>query len=136
KKLVGGGEITQTNGVVKEGVDPQVYQCALGDNALPWQAHVKMVAAVQPHLSGSVSKTINMPHDCTVEDVKQAYKMAWEMGLKTISIYRDGSKSVQPVTATDAVKKRKPQLLHCDTDEVPPPVRTRLPDERPAVPHK
>src|SRR5882672_245011 len=66
--------------------DP-VFQTALGSNPLPWEAHIKMVAAVQPFLSGGVSKTINMPADSTVEDVKAAYRMAWELGLKSIAVY-------------------------------------------------
>lgn len=141
KKLVGGGELTMTNGVVKDGVDPKVYQCALGPNALPWQAHVRMVAAVQPHLSGSVSKTINMPADCTVEDVKQAYLMAWELGLKTISVYRDGCKGVQPVTVKDFEPKIGPIPLIVDGKEITPemlqgPTRRRLPDTRTSLTHK
>ncbi len=98
KQLVGGGNIHVTNEAVTDN-----SQCALGENALPWQAHVKMVAAVQPFLSGAVSKTINMPADSTVDDIKDAYVMAWELGLKSIAVYRDGCKGEQPVT----VKKLK-----------------------------
>ena len=78
--------------------DCTIFATALGDNAISWQGHIKMVAAVQPFISGGISKTINMPHDATVDDVLDAYIMAWKMGLKAISIYRDGSKGVQPVT--------------------------------------
>jgi ribonucleoside-diphosphate reductase alpha chain len=70
------------------------------DFALPWTAHVDMMAAVQPFISGAISKTVNMPNQATVEDVMGAYKYAWESGLKAIAIYRDGSKGVQAVSTT------------------------------------
>ncbi len=107
KKLVGGGTMkhvvkcAKDYGIdVKDGIYSKVFQTALGNNPLSWQAHVKMVAAVQPFLSGAVSKTINMPSTAKIEDVKSAYIMAWQMGLKSISVYRDGCKTAQPVTAT------------------------------------
>ena len=78
--------------------DSAVFDTALGDNAISWQSHIKMVAAVQPFLSGGCSKTINMPYESTVQDIFDAYVMAWKMGLKAVAIYRDGSKGVQPVT--------------------------------------
>jgi len=92
--------------------DLKVFQTALGDNALSWQAHVKMVAAVQPFLSGAVSKTINMPADSNVNDVEHAFIMAWKLGLKSIAIYRDGSKSVQPVTTVQATTHRATYTPH------------------------
>jgi ribonucleotide reductase alpha subunit len=125
-----------------------VFQCALGDNALSWQAHVKMVAAVQPFLSGAVSKTINMPAESTVEDIKEAYMMAWQLGLKSLAVYRDGSKGVQPVTVKQDVNayrldegtwERPIPVVH---DRMMAPVvpvvpdRKRLPDERAAISHK
>jgi ribonucleoside-diphosphate reductase alpha chain len=79
-----------------------------------------------------VSKTINMPADSTVEDVKEAYIMAWEMGLKSIAIYRDGSKTVQPV----CVVPREGPAVRSDIGALPTAVRRRLPDERPAITHK
>ena len=129
KKLVGGGEVQMVNGIVARAlralvaypertIDAQikdlrtrgafvcksehisVFATALGDNAISWQGHIKMVSAVQPFLSGGCSKTINMPHDSTVQDVFDAYVMAWRSGLKAISIYRDGSKGTQPVTVS------------------------------------
>jgi ribonucleoside-diphosphate reductase alpha chain len=72
-----------------------VFQAAVGEDAIDSMGHVKMVAAIQPHLSQAVSKTVNMPSDCTVEDVERVYVEAWRMGLKGISIYRDGSKATQ-----------------------------------------
>lgn len=68
------------------------------DRSLSWQSHVNMMAAAQPYLSGAISKTVNMPQDSTVEDIKECYMMAWRAGLKAIAIYRDGSKMSQAVS--------------------------------------
>lgn len=73
-----------------------IFDCA---NEISTKAHLKMMAAAQPFLSGAISKTINMPESATVEDVKKVYIDAWKMGLKAVSIYRDGSKLSQPLTA-------------------------------------
>jgi ribonucleoside-diphosphate reductase alpha chain len=62
--------------------------------------HIKMMAAVQPFLSGAISKTINMPHEATVDDIEESYRMSWELGLKAMALYRDGSKASQPLSAT------------------------------------
>jgi ribonucleoside-diphosphate reductase alpha chain len=82
-----------------------------------------MMAAIQPFLSGAISKTVNMPNEATVEDVATAYMDAWRLGLKCLAIYRDGSKLSQPLTA-----KKEEQAAR--------PVRRRLPAERTAVTHK
>lgn len=76
--------------------EQKVFHCA---NEISAEAHLKMMAAAQPFLSGAISKTINMPNSSTVEDVKQVYIDAWKMGLKAVAIYRDGSKLSQPLTA-------------------------------------
>lgn len=73
-------------------------------NEISWKAHLDMMAACQPHLNGAISKTINMPADCTVQDVFDAYVYAWEVGLKSIAIYRDGSKQLQPLTDTSKIE--------------------------------
>lgn len=75
-------------------------RCGSGSRYLSPEAHVKMVAALQPHLSGGISKTVNLPADATVEDVKNIYMLAWKLGCKCIALYRDGSKVVQPLTTT------------------------------------
>ena len=78
------------------------FQPANGVRSIPWQAHVTMMAAAQPFLSGAISKTVNMPNDTTPEDIANAYFWGWELGLKAIAIYRDGSKQSQPLnTKTD-----------------------------------
>lgn len=73
--------------------------------AISWQGHVRMVAAVQPFISGAISKTFNMPSDVTKEDIKEAYMMAWKLGIKALAVYRDGSKASQPL-ATSASKNK------------------------------
>lgn len=80
-------------------------RCGSGERFLSPEAHVKMVAACTPHLSGGISKTVNLPAEATVEDIKHVYKLAWELGCKCIALYRDTCKVVQPLTTTkDQVK--------------------------------
>ncbi len=129
KSLVGGGTISQENEV--DETDP-VFATALGTNRLSWEAHVKMVAAAQPFLSGGVSKTINMPHDSTVEDVMAAYRMAYKKGLKGITVYRDGCKADQPVKVITDVEDT-PSLT--DVEDTTSK-RRRLPDTRESITHK
>lgn len=100
---------------------------ARGEGIIPWKAHIDMMAAVQPFLSGAISKTVNMPASSTVEDIEKAYIYAWESGLKCIAIYRDGCKGSQPVTTKKDDKKQEP----ITTLE-----RKRLPDCRPSLTHK
>lgn len=75
-----------------------VFSCAVGFNAIHYLGHVKMMAAVQPFISGAISKTVNMPEESTVEDVEQLHIDAWRMGIKAVAIYRDGSKVAQPLS--------------------------------------
>ena len=63
--------------------------------------HVKMMAATQPFLSGAISKTVNLPHDCTLDDIAEAYLESWRQGLKAVAVYRDGSKGAQPLNVSD-----------------------------------
>ncbi len=86
-----------------------VFACAVGDNAIPYLGHVKMMAAVQPFISGAISKTVNMPEDVTVEDVEQLHIDAWKMGIKAIAIYRDNCKVAQPLSSTDKNAEKKDQ---------------------------
>jgi ribonucleoside-diphosphate reductase alpha chain len=78
--------------------DEAVFACSMGDNAIEYMGHVKMMAAVQPFLSGAISKTINMPEEATVEDVEEMHIQSWKMGLKAVAIYRDNCKVAQPLT--------------------------------------
>lgn len=75
-----------------------VFACSMGDNTIHYSGHVKMMAAVQPFLSGAISKTINMPEEVSVEDVEQMYIDSWKMGLKAVAIYRDNCKVGQPLS--------------------------------------
>ena len=75
-----------------------VFACSMGDNAIHYMGHVKMMAAVQPFISGAISKTVNMPATATVEDVEQLHMEAWKLGIKAIAIYRDNSKVAQPLS--------------------------------------
>ncbi|MBI1856884.1 vitamin B12-dependent ribonucleotide reductase [Candidatus Saccharibacteria bacterium] len=75
-----------------------VFSCSMGDNAIHYIGHVKMMGAVQPFISGAISKTVNMPEDVTVEDVEQLHIEAWNLGLKAVAIYRDNCKVAQPLS--------------------------------------
>lgn len=82
-----------------------VFDCAgkcgrEGTRFIPYEAHIHMMAATQPFISGAISKTINMPHDSTIEEIKQAYMLAWKLGVKAVALYRDGSKLSQPLNST------------------------------------
>jgi ribonucleoside-diphosphate reductase alpha chain len=74
-----------------------VFACSMGDNSIHYLGHVKMMAAVQPFISGAISKTVNMPEDATVEDIEQIHIDSWKMGLKAVAIYRDNCKVAQPL---------------------------------------
>ena len=97
------------------GIKPEhlaVFDCsfkpAKGTRTISWMGHVKMMAATQPFLSGAISKTVNLPNDCSVQDIADAYTESWRLGLKAVAIYRDGSKGTQPLNVsaqTDADKK-------------------------------
>jgi len=108
-----------------------VFDCAFrppnGTRSIHYMGHVKMLAAVQPFISGAISKTINLPRDVTVDEVMDLYIQGWKLGLKALAIYRDGSKTVQPLHTAKGEKERWKE---------PRPVRKRLPDERQAITHK
>jgi ribonucleoside-diphosphate reductase alpha chain len=84
-----------------------VFACAVGENAIHYSGHVKMMAAVQPFISGAISKTVNMPEEVTVEDVEQLHIDAWKMGLKAIAIYRDNCKVGQPLSSKKNEEKKE-----------------------------
>jgi ribonucleoside-diphosphate reductase alpha chain len=113
----------------------EVFDCAMGERAIAPMGHVRMIAAVQPLLSGSVSKTVNMPESATVEDVEEIYFQGWKLGLKALAIYRDNCKVGQPLS--DARKKSAAQPEAAVAPAVPEhenrPVRKRLPRSRQAT---
>ena len=107
--------------------DHDVFACAVGEGAIHYMGHVKMMGAVQPFLSGAISKTVNMPETATVEDVEQLHMDAWKLGLKAVAIYRDGSKIGQPLSDKKTKDKK---------DAEPPRVIERIvrSDERRELP--
>ncbi len=126
-----------------------VFACSMGDNAIDYRGHIRMMAAVQPWISGAISKTVNMPEDVTVEEVEQLLMESWTLGLKAVAIYRDNCKVAQPLaTARKAAAdpQRSPgethdaelalkvaeleQALQRQTVVVRQPIRERLPRRR------
>jgi ribonucleoside-diphosphate reductase alpha chain len=111
-----------------------VFDCAfkprLGERSIAWEAHVKMMAAAQPFLSGAISKTVNMPRETTPADIARAYQEGWRMGLKALAIYRDGSKESQPLSTSTEGDKAAAKAATAA------PRRERLPDTRRSVTHK
>jgi ribonucleoside-diphosphate reductase alpha chain len=112
----------------------KVFDCAFkpvnGNRSIAPMGHVRMMAAVQPFISGSMSKTVNLPTDATVVDIEQTYFESWKLGLKCIAIYRDGCKRSQPLsTSLDKEKKAADPVEYRA-------VRRKLPDERKAITHK
>ncbi len=114
-----------------------VFDCAFkpigGMRSIDYMGHIRMMAAVQPFLSGAISKTVNMPHETTKQEIAEAYIEAWQLGLKAIAVYRDGSKRTQPLNTTKGGVKQVPVE---DRQSPPSPQRVRLPDERAAITHK
>ena len=107
----------------------EVFDCAMGERAISPMGHVRMMAAVQPGLSGAISKTVNMPENATIEDIEKIYFEGWKLGLKALAIYRDNCKVGQPLS--DARKKPGKAAAEEPAREVRP-VRRRLPRQRPA----
>jgi len=141
-----------------------VFDCAFrssnGTRSIHYMGHIRMMAAVQPFLSGAISKTVNLPNDCTVEDIEDAYIQAWKLGLKAIAVYRDGCKRTQPLSTnmTQATSNGSKVVANIDpldllapeerrlvealrsrkTRPAGPPManRYKLPDERASFTHK
>jgi ribonucleoside-diphosphate reductase alpha chain len=153
-------EDVEENGVtVKSGLKPEhlsVFDCAFkaykGKRSIQYMAHLKMMSAAQPFISGAISKTVNLPNECTVSNIADAYIQAWQMGLKCVAIYRDGSKRSQPlntkrtnegvdakaeVVITDDMRIKE---LEADVaklrNEAGKPLRRRLAETRTAITHK
>ena len=160
-------DITDDSGtLIPSGLKPEhleIFDCAFkafkGKRSIHYLAHLSMMAATQPFISGAISKTVNLPSNATVDDIRDAYVQAWRMGLKCVAIYRDGSKRSQPLNTKktnegvdkvanaaaaaddlatshqkriDDLESIVAQLRH----EVDQPSRRRLPDTRHAVTHK
>jgi ribonucleoside-diphosphate reductase alpha chain len=77
-----------------------VFACSMGDNVIHYEGHVRMMGAVQPFLSGAISKTVNMPEEATVEEIEELHMLAWKLGVKAVAIYRDNCKVAQPLSTS------------------------------------
>jgi len=111
------------------------FKAAEGKRSIQHLGHLRMMAAVQPFLSGAISKTINMPTEATVEEIADAYLQAWKLGLKAVAVYRDGSKRTQPLS-TNAEGKGTATAPSPVEVMAKRPYRRRLPDERQSLTHK
>jgi ribonucleoside-diphosphate reductase alpha chain len=154
-------EDVEDNGkTIASGLKPEhlaVFDCAFkpyrGMRSIHYLAHLKMMAAAQPFISGAISKTVNMPGECTIEEIRETYIQAWKMGLKCVAIYRDGSKRSQPLntkktndggakTAAPEVSPFEARVKELEIEvarlrtETSKPLRRRLTDTRTAVTHK
>jgi ribonucleoside-diphosphate reductase alpha chain len=108
----------------------EVFDCAVGARAIAPMGHVRMMAAVQPFISGAISKTINMPSEATIEDVEDVYYQGWKLGLKALAIYRDNSKVGQPLSDGKDAKSDKAVVVEKVVEYRP--TRKRLPKSRPS----
>jgi ribonucleoside-diphosphate reductase alpha chain len=153
-------DVTEDGKTVASGLKPDhlpVFDCAFkpfrGQRSIHYLAHLKMMAAAQPFISGAISKTVNMPSESAVEDIRDAYVQAWKMGLKCVAIYRDGSKRSQPLNtkrtseAGDKSAAANTGLLEARVKELETevtklaaqagkPLRRRLSETRTAITHK
>jgi ribonucleoside-diphosphate reductase alpha chain len=152
-------DIQENGATIKSGLKPEhlpVFDCAFkphqGKRSIGYLAHLKMMAAAQPFISGAISKTVNMPNECTVADIRDTYVQAWKMGLKCVAIYRDGSKRSQPLNTKKtneagdksavAAPLLDPRIGELEAEvarlqgESGKPLRRRLTDTRTAVTHK
>jgi ribonucleoside-diphosphate reductase alpha chain len=124
-----------------------VFDCAFrsnnGTRSIHYTGHLRMMAAVQPFLSGAISKTVNLPTGCTIEDIEDAYIQAWKMGLKAIAVYRDGCKRTQPLSTSatsSASSAVTPPAVAITAPPAtvgpPPPRRHKLTRDRHSMTHK
>ncbi|MGH2831977.1 MAG: vitamin B12-dependent ribonucleotide reductase, partial [Solirubrobacteraceae bacterium] len=135
------GTIVDAPGLAEEHLP--VFDVAVGERAISHMGHIKMMGAVQPFISGAISKTVNLPQSATVEDIADAYTQAWHLGIKALAIYRDGSKTAQALR-TDA-QKDAPTPVDVDAEVEQAvakalaeagPRRKRMPQERQSLTHK
>lgn len=149
-------DVEENGQLLQSGLKPEhleVFDCAFkafrGKRSIHYLAHLRMMGATQPFISGAISKTVNLPNECTVADIADAYLQAWKMGLKCVAIYRDGSKRSQPLNtkktneggsstlSTDSTRLRElEEEVAKLRQEAGQPLRRRLPETRRAVTHK
>jgi ribonucleoside-diphosphate reductase alpha chain len=126
-----------------EDEDLAVFDVAVGERAISYLGHIKMMGAIQPFLSGAISKTVNMPQTASVEDIADAYLQAWRMGVKALAIYRDGSKTAQALRTDAQTDKPASVDVQAEIDKAVEaalakvgPKRRRMPRERQSITHK
>jgi ribonucleoside-diphosphate reductase alpha chain len=135
------GTILGAPGLAEEHLS--VFDVAVGERAISHMGHIKMMGAVQPFISGAISKTVNLPQEATVEDIADAYTQAWRLGIKALAIYRDGSKTAQALRTdaqqgveapadVDAIVEQAVTKALADVG----PQRRRMPRERQSITHK
>ncbi len=151
-------DVTEDTGEnVASGLKPEhlsIFDCAFkaykGKRSISYLAHLNMMAAAQPFISGAISKTVNLPQESTIDEIEEAYVQAWKMGLKCVAIYRDGSKRSQPLNTkntetTESSESKSEQIeriveleaeLKALSLQSTQPLRRRLPETRQAVTHK
>jgi ribonucleoside-diphosphate reductase alpha chain len=112
----------------------EVFDCAMGTRAIKPMGHVQMMAAVQPFLSGAISKTVNLPETATIEDIEDVYFQGWKLGLKALAVYRDNCKVGQPLSAGTSAASTATAAAEPVLEKVVEyrPTRTRLPKSRPS----
>ncbi|KPC91732.1 hypothetical protein ADL27_28765, partial [Streptomyces sp. NRRL F-6602] len=118
-----------------------VFDCAMGERSISAMGHVRMMAAIQPWISGALSKTVNLPETATVEDVEEVYFEAWKLGVKALAIYRDNCKVGQPLSAKKKeeekaeITEQAEETIRAAVEKVVEyrPVRKRLPKGRPGI---
>jgi ribonucleoside-diphosphate reductase alpha chain len=113
-----------------------VFDCAIGERAVHYTGHVKMMGAIQPFISGAISKTVNMPEAVTIDDVAGVYVDAWKLGVKAIAIYRDNCKVAQPLSGGGSERRADKSQGTLAPPPVVKPQRNRLPDDRTEVGRK
>ncbi|MDB4485525.1 vitamin B12-dependent ribonucleotide reductase, partial [bacterium] len=146
--------VMENGKVIESGLHPEhlsVFDCAFkphqGLRSIHYMAHLKMMGAAQPFISGAISKTVNLPHECSVENIKDAYVQAWKMGLKCVAVYRDGSKRSQPLNTNQSSTESENESVEDKITslekeierlgkQATQPLRRRLPETRKAVTHK
>jgi ribonucleoside-diphosphate reductase alpha chain len=110
----------------------EVFDCAMGERAIAPMGHVRMMAAVQPFLSGAISKTVNLPETATVEEIEDVHFQGWKLGLKALAVYRDNCKVGQPLSDAKAKSADEPEEAVVEKVVEYRPTRKRLPKKRPA----
>jgi ribonucleoside-diphosphate reductase alpha chain len=113
-----------------------VFDCAIGERAVHYSGHVKMMGAIQPFISGAISKTVNLPETATIDDVADVYRDAWKLGVKAIAIYRDNCKVAQPLSGRSSTSQGTLPTLGGPVGLVAAPRRRRIPDDRTEIGRK